>query len=63
MIGKEDGCCYDEVAHLVDLICIGSDSTTKESVTSVVAKECLKPPGMSQEELTVSILAEWNARR
>jgi hypothetical protein len=64
---KEQGCCHAVVAQLVTLVCRGDagseDSVKRQMITEKVARVCLEPPGMSEEELTAMILTEWNAIR
>jgi hypothetical protein len=65
------GCCHDGVAQLVDLIChsdsnaadAGSETVKRRLIVDKVARACLEPPGMTEEELTEMILAEWNVLR
>jgi hypothetical protein len=64
---KEQGCCHAVVAQLVTLVCRGDagseDSVKRQMITEKVARVCLEPPGMNEEELTAMILTEWNAIR
>lgn len=56
----DQDCCYGEVKKLVDKICFSSDDVLKESITRVVSKECMEPPGMSEEQLSSRILSIYN---
>jgi hypothetical protein len=60
-VDAADGCCYGEVARLVEHICFSADACVKKEVTRVVARACLQPPGMTDDELRSMILSEWNA--
>jgi hypothetical protein len=60
ILGVDEGCCHKEVSQLVNMICIGADEDTKATLCNLVSKECLSPPGMTEEELTFRILSLFN---
>lgn len=60
LLSEPQECCHGVVSQLVQIVCPTIDSESKRRISDKVARACLAPPGMTEEELTSMILMEWN---
>jgi hypothetical protein len=53
-------CCHEEVRRIVNRICFNANDARKAAIVDIVARECMQPPGLTEEEVADRVLSVWN---